>query len=140
MRVLFDTNVILDLLLDRKPHSSQAAALISRVERGELVGYVCATTVTTIFYLATKVAGEQAAREYVRLLLVLFEVALVNRSVLECAMAAGFADYEDAVLYEAANHAEVQCIVTRNIKDFKHSKMPVYLPGELEASLNAVNS
>lgn len=140
MRVLFDTNVILDLLLDRQPHSIPAAALVARIERGELAGYVCATTVTTVFYLATRAVGEVAAREHVRVLLSLFEVALVNRSVLECAMQSGFSDYEDAVLYEAANHAEVQCIVTRNIKDFKQSKLPVYLPGEFEATLTTFNS
>ena len=62
MRVLFDTNVVLDLLLARQPHVETAAALVARVERGELTGCLCATTVTTIFYLASKAVGAEAAR------------------------------------------------------------------------------
>jgi predicted nucleic acid-binding protein len=140
VRVLFDTNVILDLLLDRQPHAEAAAALIARVERGELIGHICATTVTTIFYLATKVVGAGAAREQIGKLLGLFEIAPVNRGVLEGALAAGFNDFEDAVLYEAARHVGAQCIATRNVSDFKHAEMPVYLPGELEAALSATSS
>lgn len=140
MRVLFDTNVILDLLLDRLPHSEIAAALVARVERGECVGYLCATTVTTIFYLATKVIGAEAAQTQVKKLLEIFEVAPVNRGVLEAALLAGFGDFEDAVLHEAARHVGVQGIVTRNAKDFKRAELPVFLPGELEAVLRATDA
>lgn len=131
--MLFDTNVILDLLLDRKPHAEAAAFLVARVERSELTGYVCATTITTIFYLATKVVGVEAARVQIKKILELFDVALVSQSVLETALTSGFSDFEDAVLYEAAKHAIVDCIVTRNIKDFKLATLPIYLPSELEA-------
>jgi len=133
VKVLFDTNVILDLLLDRKPHAEAAAFLVARVERSELTGYVCATTITTIFYLATKVVGVEAARVQIKKILELFDVALVSQSVLETALTSGFSDFEDAVLYEAAKHAIVDCIVTRNIKDFKLATLPIYLPSELEA-------
>jgi len=133
VNVLFDTNVILDLLLDRKPHVEVAALLVARVERGELTGYVCATTITTIFYLATKVVGIDAAKIQIKKILELFDVALVNQSVLKAGLSSGFSDFEDAVLYEAAKYAKVDCIVTRNIKDFKRATLPVYLPCELEA-------
>jgi predicted nucleic acid-binding protein len=53
MRVLFDTNVILDVLLERRPFSESASKLLSRVEKGEITGLVCATTITTIYYLVT---------------------------------------------------------------------------------------
>ena len=62
MRVLLDTNVVLDLLLDRDPWSKTAAKLFSRVESGTLDGYLGATTVTTIYYLATKAVGAKTAR------------------------------------------------------------------------------
>jgi hypothetical protein len=91
--------------------------------------------VTTVFYLATKVIGAHAAHQQVEKLLELFEVAPVNRIVLETALAAGFIDFEDAVLYESAKHAGATCIVTRNTKDFKLAKIPVFLPGEFEAVL-----
>ena len=135
MRVLFDTNVILDLLLERQPHVEAAAALVARVERGQLKGCLCATTVTTIFYLASKVVGAEAARDQLKLLLGLFEVASVNRVVLDGALAAGFSDFEDAVLHEAAVLWGADCLVSRNVRDFRKARIPVYVPGELEAAL-----
>lgn len=135
MRVLFDTNVILDVLLDREPFSDAATALLARVERGEVSGYLCATTFTTIFYLLSKAIGASEARTHVNSLLEMFDVASVGRAVVKGALLARFADFEDAVLNEAAQHAGVQCIVTRNMKDFKHATLPVYLPDELLAIL-----
>ncbi len=135
MRVLFDTNVVLDLLLARQPHVETAAALVARVERGELTGCLCATTVTTIYCLASKAVGAEAARAQVKLLLGLFEVAPVNRAVLDGALAAGFSDFEDAVLHEAAVLWGADCLVSRNGRDFRKARMPVYGPGELEAAL-----
>lgn len=137
MNVLFDTNVVLDLLLDRAPHAEFAAALVARVERGELAGYLCATTITTVFYLAAKAIGSQAARQQIEQLLKLFEVAPVTRSVLEDALQAGFSDLEDAVLYMAARQVGAQCLVTRNTKDFKLAEIPIYQPHEFEAVLRS---
>ena len=61
MKTLFDTNVILDVLLDREPFSDEASFLLSKVERAEIVGFICATTVTTIYYIASKALGPKAA-------------------------------------------------------------------------------
>ena len=56
MKILFDTNIVLDVLLDREPFSDLALKLVSNVEKKEIKGYLGATTVTTIYYLASKVA------------------------------------------------------------------------------------
>ena len=130
MKTLFDTNVILDVLLDREPFSMDTALLLSHVERSEITGFLCATTVTTIHYLLTKALGYQAALRHITSLLSLFSVAPVNRMVLENAIAAQFNDFEDAVLFEAASHAGAKYIVTRNIADFKNSTLPVFSPRE----------
>ena len=137
MKVLFDTNVILDVLLDREPFSEDASILLSMVEQSEIMGFVCATTITTIHYLATKSLGPKSASRHIQSLLALFVIAPVNRVVLEEAFKAKFKDFEDAVLHEAALHAGAEYIVTRNISDFKKTKLPVYEPGEL---LNALES
>jgi len=130
MKTIFDTNVILDVLLDREPFASDASLMLSKVEQSEIIGFICATTVTTIHYLATKALGHQAASHHIKSLLSLFVIAPVNRVVLENAAAAKFTDFEDAVLYEAACHAGAKYIVTRNIADFKSSKLPVFEPKE----------
>ena len=131
MRILFDTNVVLDVLLDREPFSTRAALLFSEVERGDLEGILCATTITTIHYLACKVVGDQKARKEIEKLLSIFEIAPVNRSVLESALKSGAADFEDAVLCEAARHVNARGIVTRDVRGFKKAGIPAYSPEEM---------
>jgi predicted nucleic acid-binding protein len=135
MKVLFDTNVILDVLLDREPFSGVASCLLTKVEQYEIMGFICATTVTTIHYLIAKALGDQEADRHVRSLLTLFAIAPVDRMVLENGLAAEFEDFEDAVLHEAALHAGAEYIVTRNIVDFKKSRLPALEPKELLAAL-----
>jgi len=131
LKVLFDTNVVLDVLLDREPHVTASAEILSRVETGEISGWLCATTVTTLFYLIARSADSPRALADIRKLLSLFEIAPVNRPVLEAALTAGFTDFEDAVLHEAARQIDAAAIVTRNGGDFKKAQMPVYSPDEL---------
>ncbi len=117
--------------MDRLPFSEEAAELFGKVENGIIIGYACSTSITTIYYLASKTIGTKRAGEEIKKMLALFEVAPVNRIVLESALIANFTDFEDAVIYEAACHAGVEGIVTRNQKDFRKSRLPVYSPTEL---------
>ena len=137
MRVLFDVDVVLDLLLERTPFSRDAAHLLSKAEQGELSGHICATAVTTIHYIARKAVGDRRARAEVRKLLTFLEPLAVNRAVLESAFDGTFRDFEEAVSHEAARQAGVECIITRNIRDFKGSRIPVYSPSDLIRTLAA---
>jgi predicted nucleic acid-binding protein len=93
MNILFDTNVVLDVMLDRTPFSEPASHLLSVVERGTLTGFICATTVTTIHYLATKILGKDKAQNQIKNLITLFEIASVNRTVIEDAFKSKFSDF-----------------------------------------------
>jgi predicted nucleic acid-binding protein len=135
MRILFDTNVVLDLLLDRKPFVEQAQMLFDKVESDELKGYLGATTITTLDYLLRKALSTHEATQIIKKLLVLFDIAPVNRIVLESALEEGFVDFEDAVLQAAAIHSGIQAIVTRDEKGFCKAQIPIYSP---EALLNAL--
>lgn len=137
MKVLFDTNVVLDLLLAREPYASAAVGLVSLADEGRIQAFLCATSVTTIHYLATKAVGRSRANRCVRDLLGIFQVAQVDALVLKAALDSPFQDYEDAVLHEAARAAMVEAIVTRNVKDFAHAIIPVYSPGELLSALRS---
>ncbi len=130
MKILLDTNVVLDVLLDRKPFADQACAVFERIEVGEMSGLLCATTLTTVQYLSAKTVGRVAAVQHIRDLLTLFDIAPVNRAVLERALARPMTDFEDAVLAEAAALAGAQAIVTRNVRDFKACDLPVYTPAQ----------
>jgi hypothetical protein len=82
-------------------------------------------------YLLTKAAGSKKALADIRQLLSLFEIAPVNRPVLEAALTLGFDDFEDGVLHEAARQIDAHAIVTRNAGDFEQADLPVYTPEEL---------
>ena len=136
MRVLIDTNVVLDLLLDRQPFSEAASELFDRVEENSIEGFLGATTLTTLFYLAAKTTDSATARDQVRRLLVLCSVAPVDKSVLTEALDLGLRDFEDAVLVAAARRVDAQVLVTRNLKDFrKVGGLTIVSPAELVESL-----
>ena len=138
MKVLFDTNVVLDVLLDRHPFRDTAAQLIAKVERKELKGVLGATTLTTLYYLVAKVSGKEAARSAVRDVLVLFEIAAVDRSVLARAIDSPLADFEDAVLVEAGALEGVEAVVTRDPDGFRESRFRVFSPQELHAASGSI--
>ena len=130
MKILVDTNVVLDLLLDRSPFSDSAARIFSLVENSEVEAALCATTVTTIDYLLSRSLPRDAAKKALRRLLELFEIAPVNRSVLEEALQSRMPDFEDAVLSYAANLVGATAIVTRNTKDFRNAPVKALDPAE----------
>ena len=140
MIVLFDINVVLDVLLRREPHAAPAVRLFSAVEQGDLSGILAASTLPTIYYVATKTVGAARARAHLRSLLKLFTVAPVNRAILEDALTLPFSDYEDAILHEAARHAGAAGVVTRNLKDFVRATLRVYSPDELVQALRTGNA
>lgn len=137
MKVLFDTNVVLDVLLDREPHTDVGVKLFSLVDNGRLEGSICATTVTTIYYIAAKSFGRKRAQNQVREILGLFCVADVDRDVLDRALDLDFADFEDAVVHEAARASGASAIVTRDGGDFTNASLPVFDPHELLAAIAA---
>lgn len=140
MKILLDTNIVLDVLMDRMPFADAAVELFSKVEDGVIIGYLCGTTVTTVYYIASKTLGAAKAKKEIKKLISLFEVAPVNRLVLESALEVDFNDFEDAVIHEAASHVGVDAIITRNPKDFRTSRISVYTSEELVRILTAQNS
>jgi predicted nucleic acid-binding protein len=126
LKFLIDTNIVLDLMLDRMPYADDAAQLFDQAERGNISAVLCGTTVTTLYYIAAKTIGARKAKQAVGGLLSLCEVAPVGRAVLEAAIVSDFHDFEDAVLAAAGRIAIVDAIVTRNAKDFRNAGIPVY--------------
>ena len=137
MRILIDTNVVLDVLMARRPQLDHALAIFALVDAGRVRGVLGATTITTLFYLATKGVGVAQARLHVRSLLDLFDVASVDRAVLAAALDTGFDDFEDGVLHEAAVAAGVDAIVTRDAAGFAAASLPVFTPSAFLATMRA---
>ena len=108
-----------------------SAQLVGLVEQKKIEGYLCATTITTLDYLVSKVAGRKQAALAVQKLLSMFNIADVNAVVLRLAIHSEFTDFEDAVQYFSGECCVVDALVTRNIKDYKASQYPVYTPDTL---------
>ncbi len=134
-RVLVDVNLILDVLLDRRPHVTSASAVWATIEDGRAEGLLAAHAVTTIHYLNAKAVGGRAARETTDALLSVFGVAAVDEGVVRAANALGWKDFEDAVTAAAAQRAKCAAIITRDPKDFKGSPVRVITSEEAAAWL-----
>lgn len=124
MKILVDTNVVLDVLLNRQPFVGHSSLILDAVEKSKVSGYLCATTFTTLDFLLKKALPRKTATEMLSKLLILFEISPVNRAVLENALRSRMKDYEDAVLAESASVSGCDLIVTRNVKDFPKSPVP----------------
>ena len=134
-RILFDTNILLDVLFERDPHLVVSAQLWDAIEKRLADGLVAAHAVTTIHYALSKSGGGQlAARSLLRMLRI-FEVATVDDIIIRAAVTAVSGavpgDFEDAVTAAAAEAARCNLIVTRDPKGFRRS--PVLAIGPEEA-------
>ena len=127
-RILFDANIILDVLLDRKPHAEASAAAWAAVENCKAEGLLAAHAVTTIHYLVRKETGAAKARQIVSSILRVFAVAAVDSAVLQEALQLPCSDFENSVTAAAARRASCDCIVTREPKGFRGSHVPSLTP------------
>lgn len=136
-RFLIDVNVILDVLLDRKPHVAAASAVWAAIEEGRIDGLLSAHAVTTIHFLNSRAVGPKMARETTDAILSVFGIATVDEGVVRAANALGWKDLEDAVTAASAERARCAAIVTRNPRDFDGASVPVFTPAEAAAVLAA---
>lgn len=131
MRVLLDTNVVLDVLLSREPWVAEAKALWQAIDDERLVGYLTASTITDIFYVARRLTNQETAYQAIRTCLDTFEICAVDRSTLEHAIMLAGQDFEDNLQVACAGLAHLDAIVTRNVKDFKGTPIPVLAPAQV---------
>ena len=129
MNVLIDTCVILDALQSREPFNKDAEAVFLSVANGRCAGFLTANSITDIYYLVHKAL--HSAEETKKVLGVLFNLFdILDTCGIDCrrALTSDISDYEDAVMIEAAARSKIDCVVTRNLKDYAGAPMPVYSP------------
>lgn len=127
-RLLFDLNVVLDVLFERKAHFAEAAALWQASREGRLCGLLPAHGFTTIHYLVRQHKGGEFARQALTDLLNVFHVAGVDETVIHRAAALNWTDFEDAVVAAAAEVAGCEAVVSRDPAGFSRSPVPVLTP------------
>lgn len=141
MRVLVDTNIVLDFLLQREPFSQDAELLFQVIDVGEIVGYVTATTLTDIFYISRRhTRSLEQARQAVSEILTAMMICPVDRVVLESAFNSGLADFEDAVQIFSAVTQGLEAVVTRDAQGFLSSPIPVLSIQELLQQVRQQNN
>ena len=127
-KILLDINVILDILLDRKPEVAASALVWMAIETGKAQGCVPAHGLPTIHYLVQHARGRGAARRTVEAILQVLDVAAVDGEVIRRAMRLGWRDFEDAVTAAAAEAAHCEAIVSRDARGFPASPVRVITP------------
>jgi len=127
-RIIFDTDIVLDVLLDRRPYVEASASAWAAVETGVSEGMLAAHALTTIHCLIQKEMGSVKARRIVSSILRVFGVAGVDGAVVREALELALPDFEDAVTAAAARSAGCECIVTRHPKGFRGSPVRALTP------------
>ena len=131
MRVLLDTNVLLDVFLQRAPWVAEASAVWQANDQGRITAFVPATALTDIYYVARRLVGRQRARTAVRTCLDAFETCTVDRQALEHAFSLPGSDFEDNLQIACALLYRLDAIVTRDKQGFTGATIPALTPAEL---------
>lgn len=129
MRALIDTCVVIDALQSREPFAKDAQGVFLAAANNLFLGYISAKSVTDVYYLMHRhTHDDKASRDILNKLFALFDV--LDTAGIDCrkAVLSPVSDFEDAVMVETALRSEVDCIVTRNLRDFTKSPVPVYEP------------
>lgn len=130
MKVLIDTNVILDVLCNRSEFVEDSSRVWKYCEVNQIKGYISALSVPNIVYILRKELTPQKTQQLIQQILMIFEVIDLKSSDLKNAAEMLSSDFEDAVQMCCANRIKADYIVTRNIRDFKESKVPALKPSE----------
>ena len=133
-RVLYDTNILLDVILDRAPHAKASALALDFAGQSKVEGYVAGHAVTTIAYLVQRDKGVAEAKKALVHMLSKLRVSPITDASVRMALAMDFQDLEDAVCTASAQEAGCTAIVTRNPQHFRKSVVPALLPEAFIAS------
>ncbi len=128
-QILIDTDVLLDFFFDRKPFSKYATEVLNLCEKKKLSGYTTPLIISNVYYLLRKTAKHDIILEKIKQLLNIIDIINIDKNVVFNALNSEFKDFEDALQnFSAIENGEIKIILTRNIKDFKKSKLAILTP------------
>lgn len=135
MVLLIDTNIVLDVLLNRPEFVKDSAMIWKLCETEQMKGYISTLTYTNMMYVMRKQLTPEQIEEVFRKLRLIFEFADFSPAVLERAVNMKWKDFEDAVQSATAESVHADYIITRNLKDFTKSRVMAFTPSELLARI-----
>ena len=129
--LFIDTDVIIDFLIDRKPFSREAAIIFTLIEQKKLKGFSSSLTFSNLYYVLRKIESHNKDISKLDSLSKMVGILKVEEQTIKNALASGFPDFEDSIQYfSAVDSKKIDVIITRNIRDFKKSEIPVMTPGD----------
>ncbi|MCL1811648.1 MAG: PIN domain-containing protein [Methanomassiliicoccaceae archaeon] len=137
MNVLFDTNVLLDIVLKREPFCSASLRAAEYALEGKITGFVSVQSLKDIFYFVSMVQGEENAFDIVEKLSILFRPIGVTSEDSMTAIMSDFRDYEDGLINASAVRNDIRAILTRDRAGFLESDLLIMSPSGLEEYLKA---
>ncbi|MGV3527309.1 MAG: type II toxin-antitoxin system VapC family toxin [Flavisolibacter sp.] len=136
-KLFFDTNILLDILADRRPYSFSAAKLLDLSLSGQVTIYASAISFNNIYYILKRSLSHNEALKLLTGLTELVEVVDVTKEIIQQSIISGFKDFEDAIQYYSAKTIDnIDVLVTRNIRDYKKSDIPVRSAEEVLALIS----
>jgi predicted nucleic acid-binding protein len=129
-KVFIDTDVVLDVALAREPFFSASKLILAMAENNIVIGNISSNCIANIYYILRKSGGDSNARKFIlNIVKYITVITIDHQNVLE-ALKSKFSDFEDALQHYSAVENQCEYIVTRNIEDYKNSKIKVVLPEE----------
>ena len=128
--ILLDTDVLIDVTLDRRPHSDPASELLDRIEHGAEAAHIAWHSVSNLYYIVTPTLGDVNVRDFIVELTRFVTVATTDTGDIHYAAGLPMTDFEDAMQVAAARACGARHIITRNIEDYEHSPIPAIDPRE----------
>ncbi|MDR1175146.1 MAG: PIN domain-containing protein [Treponema sp.] len=129
MKALIDTNIVLDVLLNRQPYCQEAAKIIVLSEKKIIESYVSASAITDIFYITQKeYKNKQVTIDLIKKILAVISVATITGNNIYQALDLGWNDFEDSVQYIVGESISADYIITRNVDDFDNSTIKIVTP------------
>lgn len=136
--IFIDTDVIIDFLIDRKPYSREAAILFTLMEQKKLRGYSSSLTFSNLYYILRKIETHNKVISKLDSLSKILSILKVDEQTIKDAINSRFLDFEDSIQYfSARDNKKISVIITRNIKDYKNSEIPVMTPGDYLKTVSA---
>ena len=120
MKIFADTNIFIDILLDRKPFSKHSTLVYKLCENGLAEGHIAPITINNIYYICRKTHNIALIKEFLYKVSKDYTIAAMDSTTIEKANKLGISDYEDALQYAMALQSGSEYLITRNIKDFKN--------------------
>lgn len=134
-KIFIDTGIFLDTILDRKPHSEFSNKLINLCEKNEIGGCTSSLVMANIYYIINKIANQQKAIHAISKIRSVAAVLSFTDKEIGESINAEFGDFEDGVQYFIAINNKIDCIITRNTKDFQKANISILTPKEFLLTL-----